>query len=39
MMSDDTLRRQMASKALLNVRRFQLDEIAKRWISLFDRFQ
>lgn len=39
MMSDDTLRRQMASKALLNVRRFQLDEIAKRWIPLFDRFQ
>lgn len=39
MMSDDTLRRQMASKALLNVRRFQMDEIAKRWISLFDRFQ
>ena len=39
MMSDDTLRRQMASKALLNVRRFQLDEIAKRWETLFDRFQ
>ena len=39
MMSDDTLRRQMASKALLNVRRFQLDEIAKRWETLFDGFQ
>lgn len=39
MMSDDTLRRQMASKALLNVRRFQLDEIAKRWKTLFGRFQ
>lgn len=39
MMSDDTLRRQMASKALLNVCRFQLDEIAKRWETLFDKIQ
>lgn len=36
MLSDDDLRYQMASKALVNVRRFQLNEIADRWCSLFD---
>ena len=36
LMSDDVLRKDMASKALINVRRFQLDEIALRWKTLFD---
>lgn len=35
LMSDDALRKDMASQALVNVRRFQLDEIAQRWKSLF----
>lgn len=36
LMSDDVLRNNMASDALLNVRRFQLDEIAQRWKTLFN---
>lgn len=36
LMYDDVLRKDMASKALKNVRRFQLDEIALRWKSLFN---
>ena len=32
---DDALRHQMASKAIVNVRRFQLGEIAERWRSVF----
>ena len=36
LMSDDDLRKDMASKAIINVRRFQLDEIAQRWITLFN---
>ena len=35
LMSDDTLRKEMASKAIANVSRFQLEEIAQRWMSLF----
>ena len=36
LMSDDTLRQNMSSKAILNVRRFQLDVITQKWKSLFD---
>ena len=36
LMSDDTLRQDMSSKAVLNVRRFQLDVITQKWKSLFD---
>jgi glycosyltransferase involved in cell wall biosynthesis len=36
LMSDDTLRHDMSSKAVLNVRRFQLDVITQKWKSLFD---
>ena len=36
LMSDDDLRKDMASKAIINVRRFQLDEIAQRWKTLFN---
>jgi glycosyltransferase involved in cell wall biosynthesis len=36
LMSDDTLRQNMSSKAVLNVRRFQLDVITQKWKSLFD---
>lgn len=36
LMSNDQKRQQMASAALVNVRRFQLDEIAGKWKSLFD---
>lgn len=36
MLSDDTLRHQMASKAIVNVRRFVLSEIAERWRDLFE---
>lgn len=35
LMSDDILRKNMASVALTNVRRFQLDDIGKRWKDLF----
>ena len=35
MLSDDALRHQIASKAIMNVRRFQLNEIAERWRSSF----
>lgn len=36
LMSNDQKRQQMASAALVNVRRFQLDEIAGKWKTLFD---
>ena len=36
LMSDDALRKEMASKAIVNVHRFQLDEIAQRWETLFN---
>ena len=36
MLSDDALRHQMASKAIVNVRRFELSEIAERWKDLFE---
>lgn len=36
LMSDDDLRKDMASKAIINVRRFQLDEIAQRWKTFFN---
>lgn len=36
LMSDDHKRQQMSSAALVNVRRFQMDEIAIKWKSLFD---
>ena len=36
LMSDDVLRNNMASEALKNVRRFQLDEIAQQWKTLFN---
>lgn len=36
LMSDDGLRKDMASKAIINVRRFQLNEIAQRWKTLFN---
>jgi len=36
LMSDDVLRKNMASKALINVLRFQLSEIAKQWKALFN---
>ena len=36
LMSDDDLRKDMASKAIINVRRFQLNEIAQRWKTLFN---
>lgn len=36
LMSDNQRCQQMAAAALVNVRRFQLDEIAARWVSLFD---
>ena len=36
LMSDDDLQKDMASKAIINVRRFQLDEIAQRWKTLFN---
>ena len=36
LMSDDVLRKNMASEALIDVRRFQLDEIARRWKTLFN---
>ena len=39
MSADDTLRQEMASKAIVNVKRFQLDEIAKQWKSLFNRVE
>ena len=36
LMSDDTLRQEMSSKAVVNVRRYQLDVITQKWESLFD---
>ena len=36
MLSDDGLRYQMSSKAIVNVRRFELSEIAERWKNLYD---
>lgn len=36
LMSDDALRQAMSSKAILNVRRFQLNETAERWRIFFD---
>lgn len=36
LMSDDTLRRNMANKAVVNVRRYQLDVITQKWKTLFD---
>ena len=36
LMSDDTLRQDMSSKAIVNVRRFQLNEIAEKWHSVFE---
>ena len=36
LMSDDDLRKDMASKAIINVRSFQLEEIAQRWKTLFN---
>lgn len=36
LLSDDALRHQMASKAIVNVRRFELSEIAERWKDLFE---
>jgi hypothetical protein len=35
-MSNDQKRQQMASAALVNVQRFQLDEIVGKWKSLID---
>ena len=35
-MADDEKRQKMASTALVNVRRFQLGEIAERWRSVFE---
>ncbi len=35
LMSDDTLRKEMASKAIANVRRFFLEEVVQRWRGLF----
>ncbi|MBR4729914.1 MAG: glycosyltransferase family 4 protein [Prevotella sp.] len=36
MLSNDALRHRMASKAIVNVRRFELSEIAKRWKDLIE---
>ena len=36
LLSDDALRYEMAKKAIVNVRRFQLPEIAERWKNLYD---
>ena len=36
LMSDDSLRHKMAATAVTNSRRFQLEEIALRWKSLFE---
>ena len=36
LLSDDALRHEMAKKAIVNVRRFQLPEIAERWKNLYD---
>jgi hypothetical protein len=36
MLSDDALRHEMAKKAIVNVRRFELSEIAERWKNLYD---
>lgn len=35
LMSDGTLRQDMSSKAIVNVHRFQINEIAERWQSVF----
>ena len=37
MMSDDALRHRMASAASVNVRRYQMSEIAERWRILFEQ--
>lgn len=39
LMSDDTLRQEMAFKAIVNVKRFQLVEVAKQWKSLFNEVE
>lgn len=36
LLSDDALRHEMVKKAIVNVRRFQINEIADRWRFLFD---
>ena len=36
LLSDDALRHEMATKAIVNVRRFELSEIAERWKNLYD---
>jgi glycosyltransferase involved in cell wall biosynthesis len=36
LLSDDALRHVMAKKAIVNVRRFELSEIAERWKNLYD---
>lgn len=36
LLSDDALRHEMAKKAIVNVRRFELSEIAERWKNLYD---
>jgi glycosyltransferase involved in cell wall biosynthesis len=36
LIENDQLRMQMASQAVLNAQRFQLDRIALRWKSLFE---
>jgi len=35
LMTDDALRKEMASKAIVNVRRFYMDKVAYRWRALF----
>lgn len=37
MMSDNIFRQQMAAAAIINAKRFQLDEIAQQWKSLFEK--
>ena len=36
LMSDDVQRREMASKAIVNVRRFYLEKVAQRWKEFFN---
>ena len=37
LMSDEIMRHNMSSCALVDVHRFQMDEIAERWRRLFEK--
>lgn len=38
-MDNETLRNELSSKALISIKRFEASNVAKQWISLFDKLR